>query len=68
MATRGPGWRAATIAAATLLCGGALAERWSVFKARPVSASDPRAVVGPQRAGIESGARQGAARSALRRG
>jgi hypothetical protein len=58
--------RPAAIAAGTLLCAGALSARWSVFKAGLRSASDPKYVVGPQRAGIARGERRGAARRAAK--
>lgn len=54
--------RPAAVAAGALLSIGAVATRWSVFKAGIGSASDPKYVVGPQRAGIERGSRKGAAR------
>ncbi len=56
--------RAGAVAAGTLLCGGALGARWSVFKAGIASASDPKYVVGPQREAIALGRRGGASRSA----
>jgi hypothetical protein len=59
---RGSHSRAAAIASGALMCAGALAARWSVFKAGSRSASDPKYVVGPQRAAIERGDRQGASR------
>jgi hypothetical protein len=59
---RGGTSRLAAGAAGALLCAGALATRWCVFRAGFRSASDPRYVVGPQRAGIERGERRGAAR------
>ena len=54
--------RPGAIAAGALLCGGALSSRWSVFKAGFQSASDPKFVIGPQRARIERGETAGAAR------
>jgi formate-dependent nitrite reductase membrane component NrfD len=54
--------RPAATAAGALLCAGALSARWSTFKAGFQSASDPKYVVGPQRAAIERGERRGAAR------
>jgi hypothetical protein len=42
--------RIGTAAGATLLLAGALATRWSVYKAGFQSAADPKYVVGPQRA------------------
>ena len=62
IARRGARSRAAAVIGGTLLCAGALAARWSVFKAGSVSASDPKYVVGPQRSLIERGQRRGAAR------
>jgi formate-dependent nitrite reductase membrane component NrfD len=63
MAARGRSSRAAAAAAGGLMLAGALATRWSIFKAGFASAADPRYVVGPQRAGISAGDRAGAARS-----
>ena len=54
--------RAASMAAGTLLCAGALSARWSTYKAGFQSASDPKYVVGPQRRMIERGERRGASR------
>ena len=54
--------RPAAVAAGALLSVGAVATRWSVFKAGFQSASDPKYVVGPQRGRIERGERSGAAR------
>jgi hypothetical protein len=62
MATRGKRSRRAAASSGLLLLGGALAARWYVFKAGVQSASDPAAVIGPQRAAIEGGERRGAAR------
>jgi hypothetical protein len=59
---RGARSRAAAITGGALLCAGALSARWSTFKAGFQSASDPKYVVGPQRAMIERGERRGAAR------
>jgi hypothetical protein len=42
--------RAGAAAGATLMLAGALATRWSVYKAGFQSAADPKYVVGPQRA------------------
>lgn len=61
--------KSSRLAAATgglLLSVGALATRWCVFKAGSQSAADPRYVIGPQRAGIERGARPGGARTQSR--
>ena len=54
--------RPAAVAAGALLSLGAVTTRWSVFKAGFPSTSDPKYVVGPQRARIERGERTGAAR------
>jgi hypothetical protein len=54
--------RPAAAAAGALLCAGALSARWSTFRAGFQSASNPKYVVGPQRAAIERGERRGAAR------
>jgi hypothetical protein len=62
LALRGGRSRAAAVAAGTLMLAGALAARWSVFKAGLQSASDPKYVVDPQRAAIRRGERRGAAR------
>jgi hypothetical protein len=58
--------RPAAALAGALLSAGALAARWSVFKAGFTSASDPQYVVGPQRSRVDSGQRRGAARAASR--
>jgi hypothetical protein len=62
VARRGSSSRGASIAGGALLCAGAFSARWSVFKAGFASASDPKYVVGPQRAAIERRERPGAAR------
>jgi formate-dependent nitrite reductase membrane component NrfD len=49
-------------AAGALLSAGALATRWSVFRAGFQSAADPKYVIGPQRAGIRRGERRGGSR------
>jgi hypothetical protein len=54
--------RAAAAAGGALLCAGALAARWTIFKAGFQSASDPKYVVGPQRAMIDRGERAGGSR------
>jgi formate-dependent nitrite reductase membrane component NrfD len=54
MARRGARDRRAAVAAGSLLCAGALATRWSVFRAGGQSAADPRYVVEPQRRRLES--------------
>jgi hypothetical protein len=61
-ATRAGSSRAAAVAAGALLSVGAVSARWSVFRAGFGSVSDPKYVVGPQRAGIERGQRKGASR------
>ena len=66
MAARGRTSRAAAAMAGGLMLAGALATRWSIFRAGFASAADPRYVVGPQRAGIRTGARAGAARTQAR--
>jgi formate-dependent nitrite reductase membrane component NrfD len=47
--------RAGAALAGSLLVGGAVAERWSVFRAGFQSANDPRHVVEPQRARLAAG-------------
>jgi Polysulphide reductase, NrfD len=59
---RGGTSRAAAAVAGGLLCAGALSARLSIFRAGFRSAADPKYVIGPQRAGIETGKRRGAAR------
>jgi hypothetical protein len=61
---RGAQSRAASVAAGALLCAGALSARLSTFKAGFQSASDPKYVVGPQRALVDRGERKGASRHA----
>jgi len=63
MAARGRTSRAAAAVGGGLMLAGALATRWSIFKAGFASARDPNYIVGPQRAGIRAGARTGAART-----
>jgi Polysulphide reductase, NrfD len=46
--------RLAAIAGGTAVLAGAVAERWSVFRAGFASASDPAFTVGPQRARLEA--------------
>lgn len=48
--------RAGAVTGGALVVGGALAERWSVFRAGFQSARDPRFTVGPQRARLEASA------------
>ena len=66
--TAGPARRSrgAAVVAGAALTAGALAARWSVFRAGFQSAADPRYVVEPQRRGIREGRRNGAARGASR--
>jgi hypothetical protein len=59
--------RPAAIAGGALLAGGAICERWSIFRAGFQSAADPKYTVGPQRAGIEAGERRGASRTGRER-
>jgi hypothetical protein len=63
LAGRGRSSQAAAAAAGALLSIGAVAMRWSVFKAGFQSAADPAYVIGPQRAAVELGQRRGAARA-----
>jgi hypothetical protein len=65
LALRGSRSRGAAAGAGTLMLAGALAARWHVFKAGVQSASDPAAVIGPQRAAIERGERRGGALTKL---
>ncbi|MCW3050064.1 MAG: hypothetical protein JWO74_4348, partial [Solirubrobacterales bacterium] len=41
--------RAGAAVGGALLLAGALSERWAVYRAGPVSARDPKYIVGPQR-------------------
>lgn len=66
VAASGRGSRAAAVAGGGLLLAGGLAARWSIFKAGLVAAADPKYTIGPQREGIESGNRAGAARTEAR--
>jgi formate-dependent nitrite reductase membrane component NrfD len=59
--------RAAAVAGGALLSGGALAERWTVFRAGTRSAQRPQDTIAPQRARIARGETRGAARTAARR-
>jgi hypothetical protein len=68
LAARGHRSRGAATGAGALLTAGALAERWSVFRAGFQSAARPQDTVRPQRARIESGLVRGAARRLARRG
>jgi hypothetical protein len=66
MAARGGRSRWAAVLAGALMSVGALATRWSIFKAGFKSASDPKYVVGPQRARIARGESAGAVRREAR--
>jgi hypothetical protein len=48
--------RAAAAVGGTLLAAGALAERWSIYRAGFQSAADPKFVVDPQRRRLEAAA------------
>jgi hypothetical protein len=50
----GRGRRGPTVAGAALTLAGALAERWSIFKAGFESARDPKYTVGPQRERLDA--------------
>jgi hypothetical protein len=58
--------RRAAILGGALLSAGAIAERWTVFRAGSRSAQRPQDTVDPQRARIERGETRGAARSGSR--
>lgn len=62
LATLGARSRPAAVAGGVLACAGALATRWSIYRAGFASVADPSYVVGPQRARVQSGERPGAAR------
>jgi Polysulphide reductase, NrfD len=64
IATRGRRSVAAARAGAALVSAGALAMRWSVFKAGSQSAANPVHTVAPQRARIERGETHGSVRRA----
>ncbi len=66
IAAAGARSRPAAIAGAALISAGALAARWSIFKAGFASASDPKYTVGPQRERIERSESAGAARKQSR--
>ncbi len=66
ISTRARSSRPAAVAAGILLGAGALAMRWSIFRAGFASVSDPKYVVAPQRAQIRDGLRAGAARTEAR--
>jgi len=63
LARRGKSSRTAAVFSSALLLTGALAARWSVFKAGFQSAADPKYTIGPQRRRIEQGLRRGGARA-----
>jgi Polysulphide reductase, NrfD len=58
--------RAAAVTAGGLLSLGAVATRWSVFRAGFRSAADPKYVIAPQRRRIAQGLRKGASRAVSR--
>jgi DMSO reductase anchor subunit len=66
LALKGSSSRAAAAVGGALLSAGALSARWSVFKAGFQSAADPKYVVGPQRALVQSSQRRGGARRQAR--
>jgi DMSO reductase anchor subunit len=66
LALKGRSSRAAAAIGGVVLSAGALCARWSVFKAGFQSAADPKYVVGPQRALVDSGQRRGGARRQAR--
>ncbi len=68
MARSGASSRRAAMLSGALMCAGALAARWSVFKAGFVSARQPKYTAGPQRERIERGQTAGAARTEARVG
>jgi formate-dependent nitrite reductase membrane component NrfD len=68
LAARGHRSRPAATGAGALLTAGAIAERWSVFRAGFQSAARPQDTVRLQRARIDSGLVRGAARRIARRG
>ena len=57
--------RAATVGGGLALAGGALLERWSVFRGGFQSAADPRQVIDPQRERVRRGEGHGASRRPL---
>jgi formate-dependent nitrite reductase membrane component NrfD len=68
MARWGGRSRLAAAGAGALLCAGAMATRWSIFRAGHASARDPASTVGPQRERIDRGETPGAARRTPRTG
>ena len=67
LGARGARSRAAAIGAGALLTGGALAERWAVFRAGFQSAARPQDTVDPQRGRIDGGETRGAVRAVAHR-
>jgi hypothetical protein len=63
IAARGSSSRAAAVAGGALVAAGAMAARWSVYKAGFSSAADPKYVVKPQRERVDRGEARGGARS-----
>ncbi len=63
VATTGRRSRPAAVAGGACILGGALAERWSVYRAGFQSARDPKYTVGPQRARVDAGRGHGATRT-----
>ncbi|MGI8429420.1 MAG: NrfD/PsrC family molybdoenzyme membrane anchor subunit [Solirubrobacteraceae bacterium] len=61
MGLGGRRWRGAAVAGGMLMMSGALAQRWSVFRAGFQSARDPQHVNRPQRERIRAGVSRGAA-------
>jgi hypothetical protein len=51
--------RAAKTLGAALLLGGAVCERWAVYRAGFISARDPKYTVGPQRARVDAAHQRG---------
>jgi formate-dependent nitrite reductase membrane component NrfD len=62
VAASGSRSRPASVGGGLAILAGALAERWSVFRAGFQSAADPKYTVGPQRERVEAGQGQGASR------
>jgi hypothetical protein len=67
IAARGGRSRAFALAGGAVLTGGAIAERWAVFRAGFQSAARPQDTIAPQRARIAGGLSRGAARATPRR-
>jgi hypothetical protein len=65
VSTLGAGSRPAAIAGGAAVLAGAVAERWSVFRAGFQSAADPAYTVGPQRARIDAGITRGASHATV---